>query len=853
MARSSRGTATARPKRSGARQRPARPPAARAKRRPATSRAAANRTPRQPILTPEQRREVGGVVLIGLGVVVAAVLAVPGGGSIAAPVHDHLVDALGAGAWIVATGIVVVGARLLGRKGWSGGLQGALGAGLAAAASLGFLGLIDQGSTGSVGDRIGGGLGDRLGAAAAAVALLAAGCVGLVLAIDLRVGAIVEAGRRRLEEHREAVALAAARAEEEAPVQTPASSPPRGRREELHLAGTPATNADGAPLGRRQRRPPEPPPLDVIDDVLVPVLGLGLDAGAPLSAVAPVADPTTDTTATESQPGAAPPPVAPFRREFEGLPVEPGEPVPGADDVAAGGGAGRGRGRRIRGAAPPAGATDATATNAQAADAPALADEPERVWVLPSTDLLEVTVAKRERLEQEIRATIETIHSTLGAFGVDARVKGVNSGPTVTQYELQPAKGVPVRKITGYQTDLSLALAAPIRIQAPIPGKAAIGIEVPNKAAQLVTLRDVVTSAAFANVSARLPVALGADVSGVPVAGDLTRMPHLLIAGATGSGKSVCINAILGGLLLQRTPAQLKLILIDPKRVELSNFMDIPHLLVPVVVEPEAAVASLRWAVKEMEERYKLFAAHGARNIQAFNERAGDLGLDEIPFVVIVVDELADLMMVAAGEIEDLVCRIAQLARAVGIHLIVATQRPSADIITGLIKANIPSRVAFAVSSGVDSRVILDEMGAEKLLGRGDMLYLPIDEGKPRRLQGGYVSDRELDRLIAHWKAQGLPTYQEEIFQVEATVSWAKDAGKRDPLFAKAAHTVAAEGRAAASLLQRKLNVGYTRAARLVDQLAEHRIVGPYEGSKSREVLMGVLEVDDLLAELGEE
>jgi S-DNA-T family DNA segregation ATPase FtsK/SpoIIIE len=330
-------------------------------------------------------------------------------------------------------------------------------------------------------------------------------------------------------------------------------------------------------------------------------------------------------------------------------------------------------------------------------------------------------------------------------------------------------------------------------------------------------------------------------------------MPHMLIAGATGSGKSVCINAVLAGLLLTRTPAQLKLILIDPKRVELSGFMDIPHLLVPVVVEPEAAVASLRWAVKEMEERYKLFASHGARNVQAFNERAPELGLDELPMVVIVIDELADLMMVAAGEIEDLICRIAQLARAVGIHLVVATQRPSADIITGLIKANIPSRVAFAVSSGVDSRVILDEMGAEKLLGRGDMLYLPIDEGKPRRLQGAYVSDKELDRLITYWKSQGLPTYQEEIFQVEATVSWAKEAGKRDPLFAKAAHTVAAEGRAAASLLQRKLNVGYTRAARLVDQLAEHRIVGPYEGSKSREVLMDVIQVDELLEELGEE
>ncbi len=474
-------------------------------------------------------------------------------------------------------------------------------------------------------------------------------------------------------------------------------------------------------------------------------------------------------------------------------------------------------------------------------------------WTIPNSELLDTVHGHRERLEQEVRTTGATIASTLQSFGIDARIIGASSGPTVTQYELQPARGVPVRKILGYQTDLSLALAAPIRIQPFIPGKPAIGIEVPNKAAQLVTLKEIVQSRPFNDPAHRLTVALGADVSGQPVVGDLARMPHLLIAGATGSGKSVCINTILAGFLLQATPRELKLVLIDPKRVELSGFADIPHLLVPVVVETEAAVASLRWAVKEMEERYKLFASHNARNITSFNEKAESLGLSPLPMIVIVIDELADLMMVAAGEIEDLICRIAQLARAVGIHLIVATQRPSADIITGLIKANIPSRIAFAVASGVDSRVILDEMGAEKLLGRGDMLYLPVDEGKPRRLQGAYVSERELDSLISFWRSQGKPDYQEEIFQVEATVSWARDAGKRDPLFPKAAHIVAAEGRAAASLLQRKLSVGYTRAARLIDQLAEYNVVGPYEGSKSRDVLMDVVQVDELLSELGDE
>ena len=473
---------------------------------------------------------------------------------------------------------------------------------------------------------------------------------------------------------------------------------------------------------------------------------------------------------------------------------------------------------------------------------------PEPNWVIPSLDLLDSAQGKRERLRDEIRSRIKTIEATLANFGVDSKVMGVNAGPTVTQYELQPGSGVPVRRVLAYQTDLSLALAAPIRIQAPIPGKSAIGIEVPNKAAQLVTLKEVVQAPSFHEMKSGLSVALGADVSGRPVLGDLAAMPHLLIAGATGSGKSVCINAVLAGLLLQSTPRDLRLILVDPKRVELSNFAGLPHLLVPVVVEPEGAVASLRWAVVEMEQRYKLFAGNGARNITVFNERAPQLGLRPLPKIVIVIDELADLMMVAASEIEDLICRIAQLARAVGIHLIVATQRPSADIITGLIKANIPSRVAFAVSSGVDSRVILDEMGAEKLLGRGDMLYLPIDAGKATRLQGAYVSDRELDQLIGWWKAQGTPAYQEEILQAAALGPVPADgAQRRDPLFERAGRIVIGEGRAATSLLQRRLQVGYTRAARLVDQLAEARVVGPYEGSKSREVLMTLAELEQLL------
>jgi S-DNA-T family DNA segregation ATPase FtsK/SpoIIIE len=473
-----------------------------------------------------------------------------------------------------------------------------------------------------------------------------------------------------------------------------------------------------------------------------------------------------------------------------------------------------------------------------------------KVWQMPPLSLLDPATAKREKLQEEVKHNIEVIESTLASFGVAARIRGVNSGASVTQYELEPAKGVPVRKITALQNDLALALAAPIRIQAPIPGKSAVGVEVPNKASMLVTLREIIQSPAFQAGGQLLPLPIGTDVSGQAIAGDLTRMPHLLIAGATGSGKSVCVNALLAGFLLKHTPDQLRLVLIDPKRVEMSMYKELPHLLVPVVTESDHAVAALRWAVTEMENRYKLFASHAVRNIAGFNAKAPEVGLEPLPYIVVIIDELADLMMVSGNEVEELICRIAQLARAVGIHLVVATQRPSADIITGLIKANIPSRIAFAVSSGIDSRVVLDEMGAEKLLGRGDMLYLPVDAGKSTRIQGVMVSDAELEAVVEHWKQQGAPAYQEEIFNLVSTVSWAKEGSKRDPMFERAARIVASEGRAATSLLQRKLSIGYTRAARVIDQLAERGVVGPYEGSKSREVLMSLAELDELFHRL---
>jgi S-DNA-T family DNA segregation ATPase FtsK/SpoIIIE len=482
-------------------------------------------------------------------------------------------------------------------------------------------------------------------------------------------------------------------------------------------------------------------------------------------------------------------------------------------------------------------------------------DLPEIDWKLPSIALLDTVTARRERMADEIKRNVRIIETTLQTFGVECKVVGVNPGPAVTQYELQPGPGVQVKRITALQNDLSLALAAaPLRIEAPIPGKSAVGIEVPNKSASLVTIREVIETAAFREGTNKLALGLGNDVSGQSIVADLTRMPHLLIAGATGQGKSVCINALITSLLFQVTPDKMRMLLIDPKRVELTGYNGLPHLALPVLVESHQAAAALRWAVAEMDRRYKLFSAEGVRNIAAYNEKATQKLAHTLPYIVIVIDELADLMMVAAGEIEELICRIAQLARAVGIHLIIATQRPSTDIITGLIKANIPSRIAFAVGSQVDSRVILDTGGAEKLLGRGDMLYQPVDAGKPTRIQGAFVSDPEVEGVVNFWKSQGGPRYMEEILEEGAVSEWdgeKREERKLDPLFARSARAVAAEGAASVSLVQRKFNVGYSRAGRIVDQLAEHRVIGGYQGSKSREVLMTLPDVDDLLERLG--
>ncbi len=484
-----------------------------------------------------------------------------------------------------------------------------------------------------------------------------------------------------------------------------------------------------------------------------------------------------------------------------------------------------------------------------------------RTWQLPRVaDILEEN-AELEISQAEIRERVRAIEETLASFGVPARVVEVNQGPTVTQFGVEPGyierkdeKGRPrrakirVSKISALSNDLALALAAsPIRIEAPVPGRPIVGIEVPNSQVSLVGLRGIVESEAFRSIPSKLRIALGQDVSGQAVAADLGAMPHLLIAGATGSGKSVCINSIITCLLLNNTPDDLRLIMIDPKMVELVPFNGIPHLLSPVVIDLERVVSVLKWTTREMDRRYKLLSKAGARNLEGYNRIAAAQGESPLPYIVVVVDELADLMMVAPDEIERAICRIAQMARATGIHLVIATQRPSVDVVTGLIKANFPARISFAVTSQVDSRVILDTPGAEKLLGRGDMLFMSPDSSKLKRLQGCFVSEQELARLTSHWK--GMYTADARPSEIVQRPLWedmapARAKGKdEDHLLQQAIHEVRKANKASISLLQRRLRIGYSRAARLIDILEERGIIGPEAGpGRAREVLLDNLD-----------
>lgn len=505
------------------------------------------------------------------------------------------------------------------------------------------------------------------------------------------------------------------------------------------------------------------------------------------------------------------------------------------------------------------------------------ASGPRQAWPIPSVTLLD-DFSESEVDDNEKRSKARVIEDTLASFKIEAQVVGMNPGPAVTQYLLQPAVGVKVSRITGLDRDLALALAAPsVRIEAPIPGTPHIGIEIPNSAIASVSMREVIDTDEFVQHKGKLRLALGKDVSGTPVITDLARAPHLLIAGSTGSGKSVAVNSIVCTLLMNNTPDDLKFIMVDPKMVELIVYNNIPHLLAPVVTELERVVSLLKWAVREMERRYKLLAQKGFRNIESYNKVAkkGGAGLEPLPYIVIIIDELADLMMMAPDEVETLVCRLAQMARAIGIHLILATQRPSVDVVTGLIKANFPTRMAFGVTSQIDSRVILDQTGAEHLLGRGDMLYLASDAPKPIRVQGTFVSDREIEVISRFWRAAQKPPENaskplplkprseqtdsdtpapngqngqsegDRAAAIETVgVSALPDAHtgqlsdvEQDELLPKAIQLVRQHERASASLLQRRLRIGYSKAAQLIEMLEQRGVVGPAEGGRSREVL----------------
>ena len=464
--------------------------------------------------------------------------------------------------------------------------------------------------------------------------------------------------------------------------------------------------------------------------------------------------------------------------------------------------------------------------------------------------------------DAHLRKTAQKLQDTLHNFGVNVTVTNVSCGPTVTRYELQPEMGVKVSKIVGLSDDIKLNLATPdIRIEAPIPGKAAVGIEVPNKENSPVMLRDILQSDEFKNAKSKLSFAAGKDIAGKPVVADIAKMPHLLIAGATGSGKSVCINTLIISILYKATPDEVRLIMIDPKVVELSVYNGIPHLFIPVVTDPKKAAGALNWAVSEMTSRYNAFAEYGVRNLGEYNKKVANMRVPEgekapekMPQIVIIVDELADLMMVAPGEVEDAICRLAQLARAAGIHLIIATQRPSVNVITGLIKANMPSRIAFSVSSGVDSRTILDMNGAEKLLGKGDMLFYPQGYQKPARLQGAFVSDEEVSAVVEYVsnKNQGA-VYDTAIEKQVNTASAAGGAGggDRDVYFTDAGKFIIEKEKASIGMLQRMFKIGFNRAARIMDQLCDAGVVGPEEGTKPRKVLMSAEEFENYLEENG--
>lgn len=551
-----------------------------------------------------------------------------------------------------------------------------------------------------------------------------------------------------------------------------------------------------------------------------------MDLNAALGNTPSASTPSTHVTAEHTPPVVPPSPAAPTGSK---LMKKNRVPMPDYDEIA------------------PIMSATAVLDGSEAAAAEAEAAKPVKPYELPKvTEILSKSVKQHNvALEMEIEDNARILQQTLADFKVKATIINACHGPAVTRYELEPAAGVKVSKITNLADDIALRLAAAsVRIE-QIPGKSAIGIEVPNKELEGVQLREVLENPKFEAAKSKLTVGLGMDIGGTAIFADLGKMPHLLVAGATGSGKSVCVNTLITSILFKAKPDEVKFILVDPKMVELSNYNGIPHLMVPVVTDAKKAASVLNWSVQEMEKRYAKFAQAGVRNMATYNEHFPD---DMMPAIVIIIDELADLMMVAPHDVEDAICRLAQKARAAGIHMVLATQRPSVDVITGIIKANIPSRISFAVSSQIDSRTILDRSGAEKLLGKGDMLFFPIGESKPRRVQGAFISDAEVELLLENIRAQGqeMETNEEIVAFTEQALAEENDEGsgktatrpKVDELLADAVNLVMSTGQASSSSIQRRFRIGYTRAARLIDTMEELGIVGPNIGSKPREIIM---------------
>ncbi|HET8587199.1 MAG TPA: DNA translocase FtsK 4TM domain-containing protein [Candidatus Limnocylindria bacterium] len=748
-------------------------------------------------------REVLALLLVFLAIISVIALFAPDAGAIVRPWHDILVGLLGWGiafaAPLLAGFALMLWMKAMPAERW----MAATGAAIVALGILGMFELAEDGAGGAIGLAVSAAVATAVGDVGAWIVLIMLVLVGLLLYFNMTVGDLVAAYLQ-------------------------------GREDRLELE---AAEARRAAAGRRQRTAPEPEPaephaaVESRPGLLQRVRGAFGSGGEqdepPLIVRRQRPEP--------AQPGSRPSARAPRPVEDEtDRRVAPEPPPQGAmldeDGLA------HGEAQQLASAGESGDGADAN---------DAALEEVVRSWQLPRLELL-ADAPESSAAQMDLTAKGHRIRETLANFKIGVKVARIQEGPVVTQYALEVEPGIKLSRIEGLADNLALALAArSIRIQAPIPGEPYVGIEIPNNAFDLVTLKEVLASKNFADASTRskLAFALGQDVAGQPFSADLSKMPHVLIAGATGSGKSVCVNAIIASLLMNATPAEVKLIMIDPKRVELAQYKGIPHLLCEVIVEPDKAVNALKWTVATMESRYHEFAQRGVRNIAGYNEalRSGE---PRMPYLVIVIDELADLMMVSAYEVEATITRIAQLARATGIHLVVATQRPSVQVITGLIKANIPSRIAFAMTSGVDSRTILDTTGAEDLLGRGDMLYQPIDAPRAVRLQGVLVTDPEIESVARHWRAQGGPQYRPEITAPKRDGKGGGRPGEdeevddADPLLSQAIDVVRRSDKASASLLQRRLRIGYARAARILDQMEDRGIVGPADGSRFREVLV---------------